>query len=262
MGATSISSSPPGKPPVPELIAESLRLVDAAQKKGVIVRLLGGVAVYMQSPPDGPLLPRPINDIDLVTKPGARTSVTAVLVASGYAPDEMFNALHGSRRLLFYDEPHGRKLDVFVGAFAMCHQVPIASRLEREALTIPLAELLMTKLQIVELTERDMRDIYNLVYHHEVTASGGSAIEGDYVGEICARDWGLWRTAKATIQRCKSNLGEYGLEPDSRRLIADRLDLLWSGIEAAPKTARWRLRSRVGERVRWYEEPEENAQST
>jgi len=260
-GAISISSSQPDNAPVQDIVDESRRLVEVSSKKGVVVRLLGGAAVYLQSPPDGPLFPRPINDIDLVTKRGARTAVTAVLVAAGYAPDEMFNALHGSRRLLFYDDANGRKLDVFVGEFAMCHQVPIADRLDREPLTVPLAELLLTKLQIVELTQRDQRDIYNILFHHEVTASGGHAIEADYVGELCARDWGLWRTVRSTIERCKADVAGYGLEPPTARLIVERLDLLWARIEAAPKTAKWRLRGRVGDRLRWYDEPEENAQS-
>ena len=194
MGATSISSSPPGNRPVPDLIEESRRLVDASNKKGVLVRLLGGVAVYLQSPQEGPLLPRPINDIDLVTRRGARTAVTGVLVAAGYAPDEMFNALHGSRRLLFFDDANGRKLDVFVGEFAMCHQVPIADRLDREPLTVPLAELLMTKLQIVQLTERDQRDIYNLVFHHDVTASGSFTSSSKPVA---------WRTRSSVTPGCR-----------------------------------------------------------
>jgi hypothetical protein len=244
------------------MIDEGLRLVDAAARKGVLVRLLGGVAVYLQSPSGGPLLPRSINDIDLVTKRGARTAVTAVLLASGYSPDQMFNALHGSRRLLFYDDARGRKLDVFLGEFSMCHQVPIADRLDREALTIPLAELLVTKLQVVELTERDQRDIYNLVFHNEVTDGSARGIEADYVAELCARDWGLWRTAKETIVRCKKNLPDYGLEPAEADLIVERLDLLWARIEAKPKTGKWRLRSRVGDRMRWYDEPEEHAGGT
>ncbi len=243
-----------------ELDAQLRPVIRGADRKGVVIRLLGGVAVYLQSPPGGPLLPRPINDIDVVAKRGARTAVTGVLVGAGYTPDEMFNALHGSRRLLFFDEEHGRKLDVFVGQFVMCHQVPVADRLEREALTVPLAELLTTKLQIVELTERDQRDIYNLVYHHEVTAGGGLGIEADYIGELCARDWGLWRTAKATIARCKENLAEYKLDVSATHLILERLDMLWARIEATTKTAKWRLRSRVGDRVRWYDEPEENPQ--
>jgi len=225
-----------------------------------VARVLGGAAVYLQSPADGPLLPRPINDIDVVTRRGTRSAVTEVLVGAGYVPDQMFNALHGARRLLFYDEANARKLDVFVGEFAMCHRIPIADRLEREPLTVPLAELLLTKLQIVQLTERDERDIYNLTYHHPVSSGDGTGIEADYVAQLCARDWGLWRTAKSTIERSRRDLDDHGLDSDARRIIADRLDELWRRIEAEPKSSRWRLRSRVGDKMKWFDEPEENPQ--
>ncbi|MGH7764108.1 MAG: hypothetical protein ACREOM_06805 [Candidatus Dormibacteraceae bacterium] len=245
--------------PLQDPIAESRRLVDAAGAKNVTVRLLGGVAVYLQAPAQGPLPKRTVADIDIATRRGNRSSVAQVLAEAGYRADEMFNALHGSRRMLFYDEVNSRKLDVFVGEFSMCHLIPITDRLERDPLTVPLAELLLTKLQIVELTERDQKDIYTLAYHHPVSNGDGSGIEGDYVAEICAKDWGLWRTARATIERCKENLPGYGLEPAAASLIVERLDLLWARIEQAPKTAKWRLRSRVGDRVRWYDEPEEHA---
>jgi hypothetical protein len=235
-------------------------VVEASSQKGVTARLLGGVAVHVQAPAGGPLLPRLINDIDITTRRGARTTLTDVLVAVGYKPDRMFNTLHGARRLLFYDEANARKLDVFVGDFSMCHRIPITERLERDPLTVPLAELLMTKLQIVQLTERDQRDIYNLIYHHHVSGGDGSGIEGDYIGKVCARDWGLWRTAKSTIERCKANLASYALDIAASDLIEERLDTLWRRIEESPKTAKWRLRNRVGDRVRWYDEPEENTQ--
>jgi hypothetical protein len=168
----------------------------------------------------------------------------------------MFNALHGTRRLLFYDETNGRKLDVFVGTFSMCHEIPIADRLERDPLTVPLAELLLTKLQIVQLTDRDQQDIYNLTYHHDV-GDGGDGIEADFIARLCARDWGLWRTARATIERCAADVGGYGLDAAAANVIGERLDALWRRIEAEPKTTGWRLRNRVGDRVRWYSEPEE-----
>ena len=238
-------------------VQESRRLIAAADRKGVAVRALGGVAVQLQSPAGGPILPRPIRDIDLVTRRDTRKVVAEVLVEQGYVADEMFNALHGSRRLLFYDEPNQRKLDVFVGEFAMCHPIPIADRLEKEPLTVPLAELMLTKLQIVELTERDQRDIYSLAYHHEVTTENGSGIEGRYVAELCSRDWGLWRTVRGTIERCTTNVDRYELGGEAVALITKRLKDLWANIDEAPKSTKWRLRSRVGDRVRWYEEPEE-----
>jgi hypothetical protein len=244
--------------PLGDPLVESRRLVAAAAGKGLTVRLLGGVAVCLQAPAEGPLLPRTIGDIDIATPRGNRRATTEVLQEAGYVGDQMFNAVHGARRLLFYDEVNRRKLDVFVGEFAMCHAIPIADRLDREPLTVPLAELMLTKLQVVELTERDQRDIYNLSYHHQLSDGDGSGIEADYIAGLCAKDWGLWRTCKATIERCLANLASYSLPEEATRVISDRLRTLWQRIEAAPKTARWKLRSRVGDRVRWYDEPEEN----
>lgn len=245
--------------PFQDPVEEGVRVVKAATERGLTMRLLGGVAVYVQSPNGGPVLPRPIGDIDVVTRKGNRSKVVDVLTSAGYTPDEMFNAVHGSRRLLFYDEQHQRKLDVFVGEFVMCHSIRVAERLDRDPLTVPLAELVLTKMQIVELTERDQRDIYNITYHHHVSNGDGSGIEGDHVAHVCAQDWGLWRTSKSTIERCRSNLAGYGLDAVASATIVDRLDTLWRLIEAAPKTAKWRLRNRVGDRIRWYGEPEEHS---
>jgi hypothetical protein len=248
----------PRAAPLPDAITESRRLVEAAAGAGQTIRLLGGVAVNLQAPAGGPLLPRPVGDIDIAIKRDGWRAVTTFLKGAGYTGDEMFNALHGARRLLFYDNANDRKLDVFVGQFGMCHDIPIADRLERDPMTIPLAELLLTKLQIIELTERDLRDIYNLVFHHNISDGDGSGIEADFIADLCARDWGLWRTCTATIKYCLAKVPEYPMPAEASQLIAERLKALLARIEQAPKTSRWKLRSRVGDRVRWYDEPEEN----
>src|SRR6202521_3538884 len=251
------SAADPMTGPLGDPVSESRRLVAAANARGLLVRALGGVAVCLQAPAGGLLLPRACGDIDLATRREGRRAVADLLAEAGYVGDQMFNALHGARRLLFYDEANRRKLDVFVGEFSMCHVIPLMDRLDREPLTIPLAELLLTKLQIVQLNERDQRDIYNLILHHHLSDGDGTGIETDYIAGLCAKDWGLWRTCKATIERCAENLAGYSLPEDSSRLIAERLASLWQRIEAAPKSAKWRIRSRVGDRVRWYDEPEE-----
>lgn len=239
--------------PLADPLQESRRLVDSASSAGLLLRLLGGVAVCLQAPDDLPLLPRKIGDIDVATKRDTKRAATDVLTKAGYSPDAHFNAFHGAHRLLFYDETNGRKLDVFMGDFSMCHVIPIADRLELEPFTVPLAELMLTKLQIVELTERDQRDIYNLVYHHDL-----DELEAGYIAGLCAKDWGLWRTTKATVERCLPNMASYDLAPEAASTIVERLKALWRRIEDAPKTTKWKLRNRVGDRVRWYEEPEED----
>ena len=258
MSESSAESRSNGAAPLLDPLKESRRLVDSASNAGLVMRLLGGVAVCLQAPDDHPLLPRKIGDIDVATKRDGKRAVTEVLTKAGYLADEHFNAFHGARRLLFYDQANGRKLDVFIGDFSMCHVIPIADRLELEPLTVPLAELMLTKLQIVELTERDQRDIYNLTYHHDLREGDSAGIEADYIARLCAKDWGLWRTTKTTVERCLANMASYELAPQAADTIAMRLKALWRRIEDAPKSTKWRLRSRVGDRVRWYEEPEEN----
>jgi hypothetical protein len=249
-------------------VAEGQRAVARAQASDIVLRLIGGVAVAVQSAGQ-PLLSREIKDIDFVTVRGSKTALTSLFESLGYVSDEQFNAFHGHHRQIYVDVGKRRKVDVFVGGFSMCHAIPITERLEREPVTVPLAELLLTKLQIVELNERDERDIFNLCFHHEIVdgqgggaiASGaGAGIEAGLIAELCARDWGLWRTCKGTIERCLADLGNYGLASEQRELIASRLEQLWDRIEREPKPSKWRIRNRVGDRVRWYEEPEVEAQ--
>jgi hypothetical protein len=247
--------------PLQDVVAEARRLIAAGEVAQVTLRALGGVAVHLQSPDEGPLLPRPYQDIDLVTTKDKRRGTEQLIVSAGYIGDEMFNTLHGARRMLFYDDANHRKLDVFVGQFSMCHVIPIADRLNRDKLTVPLAELLLTKLQVVELTERDQGDIYNLIYHHALSRDGSGGIEIDIIAALCAKDWGLWRTTKQTVERSVANLPKYKVSAEAAAVITERLAELWRGIDDAPKTTGWRLRSRVGDRLRWYEEPEEHRDS-
>jgi hypothetical protein len=211
----------------------------------------------MQSPGGQPLFPRRLKDIDLVTRPGDGKQVARLLAELDYVGEEMFNALRGDRRQLFHDPVNDRQLDVFVGEFSMCHSLPIADRLDRDPFTVPVAELLMTKLQIVELNERDERDIYTLCYHHDVGFGPGYGIESNVIAGLCAGDWGLWRTFQGTIDRCCADLDGYELDGSVREVIESRLRRLSQEMNAAPKTGRWKRRSRLGERMRWYQEPEE-----
>jgi hypothetical protein len=257
-----VTTAPPdpavdGAVPLADPVAEARRVIDAAREQGVTLRAVGGVAVYLLSPQHQPLLPRPLKDIDLVTARGQGSAVGRVLAQLEYVGAEMFNALRGSRRQLFHDPLNGRDLDVFVGEFTMCHAVPIAERLDRLPYTVPVAELLLTKLQIVELNERDERDIYTLCYHHELTEDPSSGLDAALIARLCADDWGLWRTCKGTIERCLTDVDRYELDAPAREQIQTRLEELWRRIDAEPKTSRWRRRSRLGERKRWYQEPEE-----
>ena len=139
----------------------------------------------------------------------------------------------------------------------MCHEIPIDRRVAVDPTTIPLAELLLTKLQVVKLNEKDLRDIVAILHHHDVGEADGDTINAARVAELCADDWGLWRTTKMNVERVRDGVEHYDIAAAERDEVERRLDVLWARIEAQPKSRGWRLRDRVGDRKQWYEDPEE-----
>jgi hypothetical protein len=242
------------------IVAEGERLLGLAADADVDLRLLGGVAVRLRAPEVPPALDREYKDLDFAIAKSDASGLDQLLRAAGYNPHVSFNAMHARERALFFDDDHGRQVDVFIDSFRMCHQIPLSARLELDASTVPLAELLLTKLQIIELNEKDIRDTVLLLHGHAVEERDDDAINAARIGSLCASDWGLWRTITANLQRCREHIGDYDLPDADREQIAGRFDQLLERVEAEPKGRGWKLRARVGERKRWYDLPEEVSQ--
>jgi hypothetical protein len=246
-----------------DLAAEAVRLLEGIEAEGVEARLIGGMAIRLIAGERlDPVFHREIADLDFVAARGAGRPLGELLETAGYEPEREFNALNGARRMLFMDPVHGRQVDVFVGSFEMCHTLPLTERLGARPRTLPAAELLMTKLQIVELNAKDRGDAFALLHAHEVAeadldASGVDAIDAARIAELTSRDWGLQRTFELNLERLREAVGELPLEAGERAAIEARIERLGAAIDAAPKSRKWKLRDRVGERKRWYEEPEE-----
>jgi len=241
-----------------DVVAEGRRLLDKATATGVPLRLLGGVAIKLRAP--GELLPafrRSYADLDFVTAKKGAGRAAELFRNEGYEPHVAFNALHGKERLLFFDVDNDRQVDVFVGAFAMSHKIPLDARLEVDPVSIPLAELLLTKLQIAELNEKDVRDALALLDGHPVGDADGETVNAGRIAALCAADWGLWRTITGNLDTCCALAPGYDVP--NRAGVEARLQELLHRIEAEPKTRSWRLRAKIGERKRWYELPEEVA---
>jgi hypothetical protein len=242
---------------LPGIDEEARRVVARATDRGELLRVAGSVAFQIRvSGRAG--LPRPAPaDIDLVVPARSERRIVAMLTDLGYTGEKEFNARHGDRRLIFWDEARDRKLEVFVGIFVMCHSLPLAERLDVDAETIPLAELLLTKLQIVELNEKDLCDMHSLLITHEVGSGDDEQINARRIAELCGADWGLHHTVDRTLDRLAEDPPSYTLPAEQRRVVDERVGMLRQALEDQPKTFAWRMRARVGERVRWYEEPEE-----
>ncbi len=244
--------------PLADPADEAMRLAQTASDRSLVVRVVGGVAIRLRAPTSTPTsLTRTYKDIDIVTTSSGGRGVQHLFGELGYRPDREFNALHGGDRLLFYDDGNQRQIDAFVGSFRMCHAIDLSTRLELDPVTVPLAELLLTKLQIVQLNEKDQRDIFALLHDHPVADHDRDAINASVVAQACAGDWGLWRTTQGTLSRSRESLANYELTDDQRARVQSGLEQLETSIEREPKSRRWRWRARVGERTRWYEEPDE-----
>ncbi len=180
-----------------------------------------------------------------------------LFIGLGYTPRDIFNALHGDTRLIFNDIENGRRVDIFLDVFEMCHKLDFKDRLLIDKYTIPLADLLATKLQVVEITEREYRDIISLINDHEITdTETPDAINGQYLARLCGDDWGIYKTFMINLGNISNALAQYPLDKDGEKTVRNRIEALKARIDNAPKSTRWKLRSKVGERKQWYELPE------
>lgn len=245
---------------LPDALDEARRIVAAAAGRDMTLRLLGGLAVRLHSPSaERHSLARTYPDLDFAAMEARSDRVEALLgELGGYQPNKAFNLFNGDRRLLFFDEANQRQIDVFLGEFQMCHRIPISERIALEPLTLPLAELLLTKMQIVQMNEKDIRDLCALLLDHPFGEGDSEMLNLPLIAALCAEDWGLWRTVKGSLQKVRGFCDAYeSLEPGNKVTIVERLGVLDHALDAAPKTLKWRFRSRVGERVQWYDLPEE-----
>jgi len=240
------------------LLARAHQIIGAAAQRGVCLRLLGGMAVKaicdsaasMTLPPEG-------LDLDLAVYGKDRKQLDLVMEDLGYEPQRRFNALHGQRRLKYFNEQQGIALDVFVDTFHMCHRLAFADRLELSELTLPLADLLLSKLQIVQMGEKDLRDIYAILCDHELGHLGDvDSVEAGYIGSICSDDWGWYKTITLNLAKSMDLVDDF-LADEEREIYVSRARQLMQVIEAVPKSLRWQARARIGEAKRWYDLPEE-----
>ena len=243
-----------------DIVAEGERLLGLAADAKVPLRLLGGVAVRLHASELPPSLAREYKDLDFAVPKKGAGDTDKLLRGAGYEPHITFNAMHARERALFFDDDHGRQVDVFIDSFRMCHQIPLADRLNGVGQTVPLAELLLTKLQIIEVNEKDVRDTVLLLHGHPIEAHDDDAVNAARIATLCAADWGLWRTITANLERCRGHVEDYNLSASDRDRIVTRFDELLGRIEEEPKTRGWKLRAKIGERKRWYELPEEVSQ--
>src|SRR2546422_7878403 len=240
---------------------EAKRVVDEATSRGIVLRLFGGVAVRFHCPSaTHRSLQRSYPDLDFFGTGKQSRMIKKLLLDLGYEPNQRFNALHGDTRLIFEDSKNQRVVDIFLDVFRMCHTLYLGDRLTIDDYTIPISDLLLTKLQVVEINEKDIRDLIAILRDHDVVyqiASGDKeVIDAGYITRLCADNWGLCKTISLTLKKLLAFIPKYELEPEAKQILESRINKLLHAIETVPKSLKWKLRDKVGERKRWYDLPE------
>lgn len=247
------------------ILAEVERIVAAAAARGVALRLLGSVAVWQHCPAHRPLLVRlerqEYRDIDLVGRSQQRRQIVELFEAVDYRPDPSIlrSQEYGIDRLIFHGpDPDRAKVDVFLDTLRMCHRIELADRLELDSPTVSLADLLLSKLQIVRLTDNDIKDCAVLLAEHPLGNGDRECFDLDRLLAALDNDWGFWYTATTNIGHIRSAVRALAsLEDGVRDAVEGRLSDLMEAIERAPKSLRWRARQAIGTRVPWYDEVED-----
>jgi hypothetical protein len=262
---SAVATDTPGRAPAAgaadDPLPEAVALARGAAEAGLGLKLLGGLAIRVLCPAFPPRL-RAGQDMDFACLSKGRKNVVAYLERSGCEPDRRFNNLNGDRQM-YFNAPSGRPIDVMVDRLTMCHTLDFRPSFGRLPLTVDAVDLLLSKLQVVQINQKDVRDILHLLGGVPVgdgaTSDGGASIDGDRFGKLLGADWGWWRTVTGNLTKLPALAAEHPelLPPGAPYDPIAQSEELLRLAESAPKGVKWKLRANVGDRVRWYELPEE-----
>lgn len=239
------------------LVELAHELVGLADALGTRLRALGGLGIELRALDAQALLRRGYADVDVVAPPKARRQVDQVMTAAGLRGEREFNALQGARRQIWWTPDRSTHVDVFLGEFRMCHRLDLEGRLYVDHPALPAADLLLTKLQVVQLNRKDVTDIAALLTTHTIgEGDEPGSIDLGRIVEVLSADWGFYTTATDNLERLPGLVTE--LDTQLGRQVAAAAEKLRQAAADAPKSRAFNLRAKLGRRKRWYELPDES----
>lgn len=240
---------------------ELKRVLEASDHAGVLLRVIGSLAFQMHCPRYGYLqaaMGRAYTDIDFAAYHKQTKEIQALMAGLGYRENrEVFIVSEGNRSI--FERPEiGLHIDVFFGKLDFCHVIHWDGRLEVDHPSIPLAEMLLEKMQIVQINEKDIIDTIMLLLEHPLGDIDQETINIKRISELCAADWGLWRTTSMNLEKVRQLAQGYEqLSGEQKAAIDSQVNAALQRMDEEPKNLAWRLRARVGDRVKWYKEVDE-----
>jgi hypothetical protein len=240
---------------------ELRRIIEASEEAGILMRVIGSLAFQMHCPNFGYLqaaMGRAYTDIDFGAYGRQSKQIQELMTSLGYVENrEVFIVSEGERAI--FDKPQtGLHVDIFYEKLDFCHTIYWKDRLEVDAPTIPLTELLLEKMQIVKINEKDVIDTIMLLLEHPLGEQDRETINIKLAAQLCANDWGLWRTTTMNLVKVRQLAQGYEqLSPEQKSRVTTQVGEILTHLEKEPKPLAWRLRNRVGDRVKWYKDVDE-----
>jgi hypothetical protein len=247
-----------------EYVERALDLVERARERGLELRILGSLAYRLHCPANIVLfeeMQRDLTDVDIAARGDQRKAVRAFLEGLGYRIDHDLLVTTEGKRYAFSDPASSCVVDVFFDELYFCHPIPLRDRLALDYPTITPTDLLLEKMQIVEINPKDIKDSLVLLLEHPVDGSGPDTIDDAYIARLLGNDWGFYYTVTTNLATLRRHLDDGALTSEQAMLIEQRIDELVRAIEEEPKTSRWKLRARIGPRKKWYQEVAEKSET-
>lgn len=246
-----------------EFVERATELVEQAKQADIPIRILGSLAYRLHCPGNLQLfdaMKRDLTDVDFAARSDRRKELRAFLEGLGYVIDQDIVVATEGKRYCFADPGSPMMVDVFFDELFFCHQIPLRDRLDFDYPTIPLADLVLEKMQIVEINAKDIKDTLVLLLEHPLGSADREEIDAAYIAKLLAADWGFYYTVTTNLGKLRRLGLEYGtLNEQQWTTVGGRIEELERMIEEEPKTRRWKVRARIGPRVKWYQEVAEKS---
>ena len=244
-----------------ELLDVARGLQARAAENGLSLRLLGSLGVYHSCPTSRNLMADlgrgPTVDIDFIGASKQSRKYQALLSGMGYElhPDLIHSQEFGVSRLVFEGPPALPKVDIFLDSLDMAHKIDLRSRIDLDPIALTMTDLLLSKLQIHELTRNDLVDLCVLLAE---PGPSQDAFDLNYLAKLMSNDWGFSYSALLNLAAVSESLVTFDqLSVADRETIAANAEAISVAIESEPKSMRWKMRAKMGAKVKWYEDVEE-----
>ncbi len=240
---------------------ELKRILKASDDAGIILRVIGSLAFQMHCQKFGYLqaaLGRAYTDIDFAAYQRQTKEIRVLMAGLGYRENHEVFIVSEGNRAIFERPDAGLHIDIFYEKLDFSHIISWKDRLEVDYPSIPLAEMLLEKMQIVQINEKDVIDTIMLILEHPLGEVDKETINIGRIAALCSADWGLWRTTTMNLDKVRQMAQTYQqLTEEQKKIIELQIKTALGRIDQEPKSLAWRLRARVGDRVKWYKDVDE-----